>query len=137
MTHHRLIVSSTLALTASLAAQHLREIEPNNTVAQAQTLVAASQVAANLVAGEQDSYTFTLAGAAEVHLRTAGNFSINPSMNAVVFLFDATGTNRLAWNDDAGKRSRCCFLQKPLTCSTPARLYQLQSKITTLPPAGK
>ncbi|MCY1187094.1 hypothetical protein D9M73_280320 [compost metagenome] len=28
-------------------------------------------------------------------------------------------------------------LQKPMTRSTPARLYQLRSKITTSPPAGK
>jgi hypothetical protein len=27
-------------------------------------------------------------------------------------------------------------VQKPMTCSTPARLYQLRSKITVSPPAG-
>ena len=31
----------------------------------------------------------------------------------------------------------CSFEQKPMTFSTPARLYQLRSKITTSPAAGK
>src|SRR5262249_40800090 len=40
-----------------------------------------------------------------------------------------------------GHRSRnsryCCLLQKPITCSTPARLYQLRAKMTISPAAGK
>ena len=35
------------------------------------------------------------------------------------------------------KRSYCSSLQKPMTRSTPARLYQLRSKITTSPAVGK
>ena len=35
------------------------------------------------------------------------------------------------------KRSVCSRVQKPMTGSTPARLYQLRSKITTSPAAGK
>src|ERR1700729_1324483 len=34
-------------------------------------------------------------------------------------------------------RSVCAGVQKPITGSTPARLYQLRSKITTSPAAGK
>ena len=34
-------------------------------------------------------------------------------------------------------RSVCSGVQKPMTGSTPARLYQLRSKITTSPAAGK
>ncbi len=34
-------------------------------------------------------------------------------------------------------RSVCSGVQKPITRSTPARLYQLRSKITTSPAAGK
>jgi hypothetical protein len=41
----------------------------------------------------------------------------------------------------AGTRARnrwvSCGVQKPITGSTPARLYQLRSKITTSPAAGK
>ena len=35
------------------------------------------------------------------------------------------------------KRFVCSSLQKPITRSTPARLYQLRSKITISPAAGK
>jgi hypothetical protein len=42
---------------------------------------------------------------------------------------------------ETGQSSRnflCCFgVQKPITCSTPARFYQLRSKVTTSPAAGK
>ncbi len=34
-------------------------------------------------------------------------------------------------------RSVCSGVQKPMTRSTPARLYQLRSKMTTSPAAGK
>ena len=34
-------------------------------------------------------------------------------------------------------RSVCSGVQKPITRSTPARLYQLRSKMTTSPAAGK
>jgi len=103
-----LVLPLALALVAGLAAQRLPEIEPNNTVAQAQVLVAGTQVTANLAAGEQDWYQFTLSGAAEIHLRTSGNFGVNPSVDTGVFLFDATGANRLAWNDNApGTMSDC------------------------------
>ena len=41
----------------------------------------------------------------------------------------------------AGPVSRNCWycssVQKPMTCSTPARLYQLRSKMTISPAAGK
>jgi hypothetical protein len=85
-----LLVPSALALVAGLAAQRLPEIEPNNTVAQAQTLTAGTQITANLAAGEQDWYQFTLGGAAEIHLRTSGNFGVNPGVDTGVFLYDAT-----------------------------------------------
>ncbi|MBM4061829.1 MAG: hypothetical protein FJ265_12150 [Planctomycetes bacterium] len=97
-----------LALAASLAAQRLPELEPNNSVAQAQTLVPGTQVTANLAAGEQDWFAFTLAAPAEIHLRTSGNFTVSPSVDTGVFLYDATGTVRLAWNDNAtGTMSDC------------------------------
>jgi hypothetical protein len=96
-----LVLPLALALAAGLAAQRLPELEPNNTVAQAQAIAAGTQITANLAAGEQDWFQFTLSGAAEIHLRTSGNFGVNPSVDTGVFLFDATGTTRLAWNDNA------------------------------------
>lgn len=104
----RLLLPTALALAANLAAQRLPELEPNNNVGQAQPLVAGSQVAANLVAAEQDWYTFTLTGAAEIHLRTTGNFSVNPAMDLGVTLYDAAGTTRLAWNDNASGTAADC-----------------------------
>ena len=101
MTPNRLLLPATLALATGLAAQRLPEIEPNDSVAQAQTLAAGTQVTANLAAGEQDWFRFTLASAAQVHLKTSGNFGVNPSVDTAVFLYDASGTTRLAWNDNA------------------------------------
>ena len=97
-----------LLVAAGLAAQRVAEVEPNDSVAQAQPIQAGRQVTANLAAGEQDWYSFTLSRAGEIHLQTSGNFGVNPSVDTVVFLYDATGTNRLAWNDNArGTMSDC------------------------------
>jgi hypothetical protein len=115
-----LLLSSALAFAGSLTAQRVAEIEPNDTVAQAQTLVAGSQVTANLAAGDQDWFQFTLAGPAQVHLRTTGNFTVNPSVDTVVFLFDAAGTTRLAWNDNASG------LLSDLGATLPAGSYTVQ-----------
>jgi hypothetical protein len=99
---------SVLVLAGGLAAQRLPELEPNNSAPQAQALVAGTHLVANLAAGEQDWFSFTLAAPAEVHLRTSGNFSVNPSVDTAVFLFDAAGATRLAWNDNAaGTLSDC------------------------------
>jgi len=101
MKHNCILLPTTLALATGLAAQRLPEIEPNNNVGTAQALTAGTQVTANLAAGEQDWFTFTLAGAAEIHLRVSGNFTVNPSVDTGITLYDSTGTTRLAWNDNA------------------------------------
>lgn len=108
MNSTRVLLPSALALASSLAAQRVAEIEPNNTVAQAQTIQAGTQVAANLAAGEQDWYTFALTAAGEVHLRTTGNFGVNPGMDLAVFLYDNTGTTRLAWDDNSSGTAADC-----------------------------
>jgi hypothetical protein len=113
MSSTTLVLPLGLALAVGLAAQRLPEIEPNNTVAQAQVLTAGTQVTANLAAGEQDWYQFTLTGAAEIHLRTSGNFGVNPSVDTGVFLYDATGTTRLAWNDNAAGTMSDCGVNLP------------------------
>ncbi|MFO1077187.1 MAG: PPC domain-containing protein [Planctomycetota bacterium] len=101
-------IAAISAFCLPLCAQHVPEVEPNDTVAQAQPIVAGRHVVANLVAGEQDWYSFTLASPALVQLRTSGNFAVNPSVDTVVFLFDATGTARLAWDDrSVGQHSVC------------------------------
>lgn len=97
-----------LITAVGLPAQRVSEVEPNNTVAQAQALVAGRQVVANLAAGEQDWYSFMLSSAAEIHLQTSGNFTVNPSVDTVVLVYDASGSTRLAWNDNQrGTMSDC------------------------------
>jgi DUF971 family protein len=100
-------VAALLAATPLLA-QRVPELEPNNSVLQAQTLVAGQHVTANLVAGEQDWFAFTLAAAQRVSVRTSGNFATNPSVDTFVAIYDAAGATRLAWNDNAdGSHSDC------------------------------
>lgn len=99
---------SPLALCLPATAQRIPEIEPNDSAAQAQAIAAGHHVAANLLAGEQDWFQFTLAAPAELHLQTSGNFAVNPSVDTGVFLFDASGTTLLAFNDQArGNHSDC------------------------------
>lgn len=108
MRTHSGLLAATFVAIAPLAAQRVAEAEPNNSVAQAQSIAAGQQVVANLSAGDQDWYTFTLAAPGQIHLRTSGNFAVNPSVDTVVFLFDAAGTTRLAWNDNQlGVHSDC------------------------------
>jgi hypothetical protein len=95
-------------LAASLAAQRQFEVEPNDSVLQAQAIAAGQHMVANLTPGDQDWFSFTLAAAAEIHLATSGNYTVNPSVDTVVFLYDAAGTTRLAWNDNQrGNHSDC------------------------------
>ncbi len=47
-------------------------------------------------------------------------------------------TTYLSTSGQIPKKLACCsFVQKPITHSTPARLYQLRSKTTISPAAGK
>ena len=54
--------------------------------------------------------------------------------------FDELNTVATMYSSNSGqtlrKRWCCSFVQNPITYSTPARLYQLRSKITTSPAAG-
>lgn len=88
-------------LASTLAAQRVAEVEPNNSAATAQTIAFGQQVDCNLAAGEQDWFTFTVTTPSEVHLTTAGNFAVSSTVDTCVLLYDASGTTRLAWNDNA------------------------------------
>lgn len=93
---------------ASLPAQRVPEVEPNDTVAQAQSLIPGLHVECNLAAGEQDWFAFTLAAPGQVHLRTSGNFAVNPAVDTQVAIYDAAGLVRLAWDDrSSGQQSDC------------------------------
>jgi hypothetical protein len=88
-------------LAASLCAQRTVEVEPNNTALTAQTLTFGQQVDCNLTASDQDWFTFTVTSPSEVHLTTCGNFAVSSTVDTAVLLYDATGTTRLACNDNA------------------------------------
>lgn len=98
----------TLAASAALHAQTTVEVEPNNTVATAQQIQFGQQVLANLSAGDEDWFFFTLTTTAEVHAQTSGNNAVNPSVDTCVVILDATGTQVLAFNDNQrGNHSDC------------------------------
>ena len=94
-------------------AQSVAELEPNGSVAQGQTLVAGQHVAANLVAGEQDWFAFTLAAPGQVQVRTSGNYAVNPSVDTYVAIYDAAGATRLAWDDNSDGTHSVCGVTLP------------------------
>src|SRR3989339_687519 len=55
--------------------------------------------------------------------------------------FISTISERTSIRSNSGQErknsSYCSLVQNPITCSTPARLYQLRSKRTISPPAGR
>jgi hypothetical protein len=97
-----------LVIVSPALSQRVAEIEPNDTSAQAQPLTAGMHVAANLVAGENDWFRFTLAAPARVHLRTSGNFNGTLGVDTFVAIYDPIGGSRLAWDDNSdGSHSDC------------------------------
>lgn len=98
--------------TAALA-QTVPEVEPNDAVGQAQVLVAGEHVLANLVAGEQDWFSFVLPADAQVQVRTSGNYNINPSVDTYVAVYDGTGATRLAWDDNSDGNHSACGVTLP------------------------
>ncbi|MBM4063205.1 MAG: hypothetical protein FJ265_19225, partial [Planctomycetes bacterium] len=79
-------------LAPAVLAQRVPEVEPNNTVAQAQVINPGTPNA-NLVAAESDWYAFTITGG---ELRVCTNGTVDMRIR----LYDATGTVPLAVNDD-------------------------------------
>lgn len=98
--------------TAALA-QSVPELEPNNTVGQAQPVIAGQHVAANLVAGEADWFSFVLPADGQVQLRTSGNYAVNPSVDTYVAVYDAAGVQRLAWDDNSDGTHSACGVTLP------------------------
>lgn len=107
--HVAVLPALTVALLhAPALAQRVPEVEPNDAVAAAQSLTPGVHVEANLAAGEQDWFSFTLAATTQVHARTSGNFAVNPSVDTYVAIYDAAGATRLAWDDNSdGSHSDC------------------------------
>ena len=90
------------ALTAQ--AQIVLEIEPNNVPAQAQPILPGQHLRASFPSNsDEDWFSFTLTAPSQVHLRSlnSGTLSASSTRNTRIGLYDATGTTRLAWNDDS------------------------------------
>ena len=98
-------------------AQQLSEVEPNDTVAQANALAIGNQLNANLVAAEADWYTFTTTAAGYVYIYTNG-------LDTRFELYDATGTTLLGLDDD-GRGSANAFCSF-LAVNLPAGTYTLK-----------
>jgi hypothetical protein len=102
-----LFVSSLLA--APLMAQQFPEVEPNDVASAAQVVALGSQVNCTLAAGEQDWFEFTTATGGYYLLSLAGGAT--SSLDTQMELYDATGTNVLAFNDDGQSLLSSLFLK--------------------------
>ncbi|MFN9275559.1 MAG: hypothetical protein ACK6D2_07460 [Planctomycetota bacterium] len=89
-----------LLFAAPLLAQQFPEVEPNDTVAQAQVVALGSQINGNLVAGEVEWFSFTTPGGYH-SLQFLSDTATG--LDFVMDIFDATGTTLLAWCDDSGQ----------------------------------
>ena len=99
------------ALAVALNAQKVAEIEPNDTAATAMAITAGQHIVASYAtAADEDWFSFTLANPGQVHVHTVatGTLSLSTSRDNRIAIYDATGTNRLAWNDGAvGSMADC------------------------------
>ena len=91
---------------SSLAAQAqiVLEVEPNNTPAQAQPIGPGQHIRASFTgSSDEEWFSFTLTAPGQVHLRSlnSGTLSASSTRNTRIGLYDATGTTRLAWDDDS------------------------------------
>ncbi len=96
-----IFLTSALLAAPALFAQQLTEVEPNDTVAQANALAIGNQMNADLVATEADWYTFTTTAAGYVYIYTSG-------LDTRFELYDATGTTLIGLDDD-GRGSANAF----------------------------
>jgi len=91
------------ALTAQT--QIVLEVEPNNTPAQAQPISPGQHIRASFNgASDEEWFSFTLTAPGQVQLRSlnSGTLSQSTTRDTRIGLYDATGTTRLAWDDDGG-----------------------------------
>jgi hypothetical protein len=108
----RVLLAGGLVLTGGvLAQQQVLEVEPNDAPGTAQVIQPGDHVVCSFATtADEDWFAFTLAAPGQVHLRSvnAGTLSLSTTRDTRIALYDATGTQRLAWNDNAsGTRADC------------------------------
>jgi hypothetical protein len=90
--------------TLTAQAQIVLEVEPNNIPAQAQPILPGQHIRASFNgASDEEWFSFTLMAPGQVHLRSlnSGTLSQSAARDTRIGLYDATGTTRLAWDDDS------------------------------------
>ena len=102
-----LLASSLCAVP--LVAQQLPEVEPNDVASAAQVVALGTQVNCTLAAGEQDWFEFTSTTGGYYLLSLAGGAT--SSLDTQMELYDATGANVLAFNDDGQSLLSSLFLK--------------------------
>lgn len=111
------ILSTALALASGLAAQKVLEIEPNDTVGQAQTISPGQHIVASYSSlADLDWFAFSLSAPGQVHLHTVATITatgVTVSRDNRIAIYDATGTTRLAWNDGATGTMADCGVTLP------------------------
>lgn len=105
----RLLITSSLLLTAPLFAQQLPEVEPNDSSAAAQAILLGRQCNATLTAGENDWFSFTTPGGYHTITGSSGT-------DTRFYLWDATATTMVAFNDDS--RSLTSDISRNLAAGT-------------------
>ncbi|HEX6813556.1 MAG TPA: PPC domain-containing protein [Planctomycetota bacterium] len=108
---------SALVLAPALLAQRVPEVEPNNTAATAQAVTIGTQVDSNLVAGEQDWYSFTVAAYTRVRIHTSNT-------DTRMALCNAAGTTYLGIDDDG--RTTTNGFSSEITLNIAAGTYTVQ-----------
>lgn len=110
----RFLAVTSFLLATPLLAQQFSEVEPNDTSGTAQVIQLGHQCDASLTAGESDWFQFTTPGG--YHTITGSTASLDSRF----YLWDATATTLMAFNDDS--RS----LTSDLSMNLPAGTYLLQ-----------
>ncbi len=119
----RFLAISSLLLAAPLFAQQFPEVEPNDTAGTAQVFPLGQQCNASLLAAENDWFQFTTPGGYHTITGSGG-------LDTRFYLWDATATTILAFNDDS--RS----LTSDISMNLPAGTYLLQVGGWSLTSAG-
>ncbi len=103
-------------VVATLPAQKVNEVEPNDTAATAMPITSGMHIAASYATtADEDWFSFTLTAPGQVHLHTVANGTLLLGLsrdNRIAF-YDATGTTRLAWNDGAVGTMADCGVTLP------------------------
>ncbi len=118
---------STVLFAPALLAQRFPEVEPNGAAGTGQVVAIGTQIDANLVAAEQDWYSFSVTSSTRVRIHTSNT-------DTRVALLDAAGTTYLGIDEDA--RTVTNGYASEITMNLAAGSYQLQVVGFTATTAG-